>query len=114
MISSPRHRTMKCIPISRPDAIFSDGVVVNQGMRYDVYKSKMRMAHPPRRGLERRETGSGLRTVVLHGSTGLSLPVYPKSMSIPATHGSIKLQWKLYGSQLRSALACLFGYGSAC
>lgn len=26
--------------MSRPDAIFSDGVVVNQGMRYDVYKSK--------------------------------------------------------------------------
>lgn len=106
---------MKCIPISRPDAVFSDGVVVNQGMRYDVYKSKSAWpTHPGADSSEGRQGLSGLRTVVLHGSTGLSLPVYPKSMSIPATHGSIKLQWKLYGSQLRSALACLFGYGSAC
>lgn len=100
--------------MSRPDAIFSDGVVVNQGMRYDVYKSKS--ARPTHPGADSSEGRQGLVFAPLCCMVVLAyLCLYtPKSMSIPATHGSIKLQWKLYGSKLRSALACLFGYGSAC
>lgn len=44
--------------ISRPDAIFSDGVVVNQGMRYDVYKSKS--AWPTHPGADSSEGRQGL------------------------------------------------------